>query len=193
MTTARQCGRASGRASGRVSARVAVALVGALAMTVIVPLTSQALVVNGVENGDLSAGTGDAFECFTNAGWGDNDDELTAVPGRGGAGRAASLTLNDWASGDRKLLPSQTAGCAPAVTAGSQYLLGVWYTATRPVNLTLFRHSAAGWTYYTDLQTLPAASAFTQVQLTTPVLPEGTDQLSWGLSIAGDGTVVTDD
>ena len=183
----------SGRRRGRMSARVAVALVGALAMTVIVPVTSQALVVNGVENGDLSAGAGNAFECFTNAGWGEGDDELTAVPGRGGAGRAGSLTLSGWASGDRKLLPSQTAGCAPAVTEGTQYRLGVWYTATRPVNLTVFRHSAAGWTYYTDLQTLPAAAAFTQVEVTTPALPAGTDQLSWGLSIAGDGTVVSDD
>ena len=181
------------RTAGRVSARVAIGLIGALVLTVVVPVSSQAVVVNGVQNGDLSAGAGNAFDCFANGGWGTSTRTLTAVTGRGNTGRAASLTLTNWASGDRKLLISQTTGCAPTVTAGRTYQLGVWYTATRPVNLTVFRHSAAGWTYYTDLQTLPATATFTAAQVTTPALPDGTDQLSWGLSIAGNGTVVTDD
>lgn len=190
MIRMRQSGR---RPQGRWWVRLSVAMVGSLLLSLLVTVDSRAVVVNGVENGDLSAGAGDAFECFTNAGWGESDDELVAVPGRGGAGRAASLTLSGWGSGDRKLLPTQTAGCAPPVTAGTAYRLGVWYTATREVNLTLFRHSDAGWTYYTDLQTLPATGTFTQVEVITPAIPAGTDQLSWGLSIAGNGTVVTDD
>lgn len=182
-----------GRPHPRIRSRIAVLLVVVITTTALATTESQAAPVNGIENGDLTAGGIDSFTCFINSGWGDHTDELTAVTGRGGTGRAASLTVSNWSSGDRKLLQTQTTDCAPAVTAGSEYRIGVWYTATRPVNLTLFRHSAAGWTYYTDLQTLPAVGDFTQVQAITPALPDGTDQLSWGLSIAGDGTVVTDD
>ncbi len=182
-----------GRPHTRIRNRIAVLLVVVVTTTVLATTESRAAPVDGIENGDLTAGGTDSFTCFSNSGWGTHTAELTAVTGRGGTGRAASLTVSDWSSGDRKLLPAQTTDCAPAVAAGGEYRIGVWYTATRPVNLTLFRHSAAGWTYYTDLQTLPAVGDFTQVQAVTPALPEGTDQLSWGLSIAGDGTVVTDD
>lgn len=178
---------------GRASLRTAFLLVGAIVLSVVIPVESAAAPVNGIENGDLTAGGTNTFTCFANSGWGAHAGALTAVTGRGGSGRAASLTVSGWQSGDRKLLQEQSTGCAPAVTAGKQYQLGVWYTATRPVNVTVFRHSAAGWTYYTDLQTLPATTTFTEVQLTTAALPAGTDQLSWGLSIAGNGTVVTDD
>ncbi|MFN8200313.1 MAG: hypothetical protein U0R72_18595 [Nakamurella multipartita] len=96
------------RTAGRVSARVAIGLIGAPVLTVVVPVSSQAVVVNGVQNGDLSAGAGNAFDCFANGGWGTSTRTLTAVTGRGNTGRAASLTLTNWASGDRKLLISQT-------------------------------------------------------------------------------------
>lgn len=172
--------------------RVAAAVVASLLVPLVTAVDSQAAPVNGVENGDLSLGAGNTFTCFTNAGWG-TPAVLTSVAGRGGAGRAASLTVTGWANGDRKLLSAQNQACAPTVTAGSHYRLGVWYQSTRPVNLTVFRHSAAGWTYYTDLETLPAAADFTQALVDTPALPDGTDQLSFGLSISGNGTVVTDD
>jgi hypothetical protein len=185
--------RQRSRPTGRVSVRVTIMVVGAIILSVLIPVDSAAAPVNGIENGDLTAGGTNTFTCFVNSGWGTHTGALTAVTGRGGAGRAASLTVGGWQSGDRKLLQEQSTACAPAVTAGKQYQLGVWYTATVSVNVTVFRHSAAGWTYYTDLQTLPAATTFTQVQLTTAALPAGTDQLSWGLSLAGNGTVVTDD
>ena len=169
-------------------------LVAVLSLPLFGPIASgQAAAVNGIENGDLSAGGPGAFTCFTDYGWGSHASSVSAVTGRGGFGRAASLTISGWASGDRKLQQTESAGCAPAVVAGQQYQLGVWYTSTREVNVTLSRHSADGWTYYTDLQTLPAATSFTQVQVVTPPLPAGTDQLSFGLSIVGNGTVVTDD
>lgn len=182
-----------GRTPGRWWLRLTVGLVTVLVAPVVLAVESQAAPVNGVENGNLSAGAGNAFTCFTNSGWGTNTGTLTSITGRGGSGRAASLSIKGWVSGDRKLLPTQSAVCAPAVTAGRQYRIGLWYKSTRPVNLTVFRHSAAGWTYYADLQTLPAVTGFAQVQATTAALPAGTDQLSWGLSIAGNGTVVTDD
>ena len=177
----------------RPSKAVASGLVVSLVMVFLVPTSSAAAVLNGIENADLSSGLGDDFECFTAAGWGELEYRLQSVAGRGGAGRAAALTVTNRISGDRKLLQSQTPGCPPTVVAGQTYRLGVWYSATTPVNLTVFIHSAAGWTYYGDLQTLPPAGDFTQVQVPTPAMPASADQISWGLSLAGDGTVITDD
>ena len=177
----------------RPSRTIASGLVVSLVLVFLVPTSSAAAVLNGIENADLSSGMGDDFDCFTAAGWGDLEYQLQSVTGRGGTGRAAALTVTDRISGDRKLIQSQTPSCAPAVAAGKTYRLGVWYSATAPVNLTVFVHSAAGWTYFTDLQTLAPAGDFTQVQVTTPAMPVGADQISWGLSLAGDGTVVTDD
>jgi hypothetical protein len=148
---------------------------------------------NLVRNADLSDGTGDTFTCFQAGGWGGHTATVTAVTGRGGSGRAAALTISGHTSGDTKLLQSMDATCAPAVKPGTAYNLSAWYTSTRPASLTVFRHSAAGWTYWTDLKQVPVAAAFTAATATTPPVPEGTDRLVWGLSLNGDGTVVTDD
>ena len=146
-----------------------------------------------ITNGTLSAGAGNSFDCFQYAGWGTHTAALTSVPGRGGAGRAAQISMSGRTDGDRKLIPTENATCAPAVTPGQSYDLAVWYTATVPVAMTVFRRGAAGWTYWTELTRLPAAAAFTEAKGTTPPIPDGTQQLSWGVSLSANGTLVTDD
>ena len=145
-----------------------------------------------VKNGDLEQGSGPNFTCFQSAGYG-SSATYSAAPGRGGTGRAAQLTIGAYSNGDRKFLQTLNDTCAPQVTAGRQYNLKVWYTSTIAANLTVFRHTAAGWQYWFDFDQSPPASVFTQRTAVTPVIPTGTDQISWGMGLSGVGTLVLDD
>jgi hypothetical protein len=147
-----------------------------------------------VPNADLEQVTAGHPECFSQSGWGDNA-ATWALTGAAHSGQVAqSVTVSGYASGDRKLLISENATCPPAVTPGQTYTLSVFYKSTTAANaLTVFRHSAAGWTYWTELESLPAAAAWTQASAVTPAIPAGTDQITFGISIAANGTLVTDD
>lgn len=131
--------------------------------------------------------------CFEQSGWGDHTVKWSLVAGHND-NVAQSLQISNYQSGDRKLMIQENTTCAPAVTPGQTYDLSVWYKSTAAKNsLTVFRHSAAGWTYWTDLKALPAAAAWTQAKGTTPAIPAGTDQISFGISLSANGTLVTDD
>src|SRR4029453_14214256 len=106
---------------------------------------------------------------------------------------AQSLRITGYASGDRKLLVTESDACGPAVTPGKAYKLSVAYKSTAGAALTVFRHSAAGWTYWTDLKSLPATGTWTDVTAATPDVPAGTDQITFGVSLAANGTLLTDD
>jgi hypothetical protein len=179
--------RRAGRLGVLAAALAAVALVG----TGVIGLPSAvAAAENLVANPSLEAG--EAWpECFSPSGWG-TEATWTASPGRTGE-RAISLTMSGHAEGDRKLLQTETPACAPAVEAGRSYTLGVWYLASATVQLTVFRHSASGWSYWGDFGAFAPTGEWAEVAATTPPLPVGTDRLVFGLSLAADGTVTTDD
>ena len=44
-----------------------------------------------------------------------------------------------------------------------------------------------------DLSTLPAAAGWTKASVDTPPIGAGIDAIAWGVSLAGNGTLVTDD
>ena len=176
-------------------ANVAKAMTGLVVMSaglVAVPALAAVDPTSLVQNGDLEQGSGATFTCFQQAGYG-STATYTAVLGRGGVGRAAQLSIGNYAGGDRKLIQTQSVACAPKVAAGSQYDLRMWYSSTTRANLTLFRHTASGWQYWTDLEQSPAAQTFTQRLAVTPVIPAGTDQISWGMGLSGNGKLIVDD
>ncbi|QDG90139.1 DUF1929 domain-containing protein [Pseudarthrobacter sp. NIBRBAC000502770] len=136
--------------------------------------------------------TGATFpDCFQASGWG-TAGTWSFSPGRTG-GRALSVTVQGYVSGDRKLMQKESPDCAPAVTPGQVYNLGVWYQSTVPVSITTFRHTASGWTYWGDLGKVPAAGAWQEAKASTPVVPDGTDKIVFGLSISATGQLTTDD
>ncbi|WP_240719962.1 galactose oxidase early set domain-containing protein [Pseudarthrobacter sp. NamB4] len=90
-------------------------------------------------------------------------------------------------------MQTENAGCAPSVTPGQVYNLGVWYQSTVPVSITTFRHTSAGWSYWGDLGTVSPTTEWQEAKATTPAVPEGTDQIAFGLSIAATGQLTTDD
>ncbi|MET9643087.1 galactose oxidase early set domain-containing protein [Streptomyces syringium] len=150
-----------------------------------------------VSNPGLETLDGDGFpRCFEKAGWGDQDVTYTVT----GADQAHSgdhavrIDMTRRAGGDRKTMMRQDA-CAPKAVPGHSYDLSLWYRSTSPdVALTLFRHDTrAGWVFWTDLKTLPQAGSYTRTEVRTPVVPDNTDQITWGAALYGVGTLITDD
>jgi hypothetical protein len=147
-----------------------------------------------VTNPSLETVIGSVPACFTQSGWGDHAVAWSLTPAAHSGTSAQSVTLSNYVSGDRKLLMAESGACAPAAQPGTTYQLSVWYMSTSTRNsLTVFRHSGAGWTYWTDLQALPPTSTWTLASAATPPVPEGTDQITFGVSISDNGTLVTDD
>lgn len=143
----------------------------------------------GLENAAGAAGPPDGW---APSGWGDGvvTGGVTAASHAGAA--AYSITLTGRTQGDYKLLPTEAR--APAVQPGTSYRLSVWYRSTSASNsVTVFAHTAAGWQYYTDLLTLPPAAGWTQAIVDTPPIGAGIDAIGWGVSLHGNGTLVTDD
>jgi hypothetical protein len=84
--------------------------------------------------------------------------------------------------------------CAPWVTPGHQYTLGVNYLSSTPnAVIGIYRHDVAkGWLFWMDLENLTLSGKYKYATVRTPVIPTGTDQVSWGVSVYGKGTVITD-
>ena len=149
-----------------------------------------AAVENLVKNPSLELGTKDPT-CFKRSGWG-TPGAWAFAAGRTG-GRSVSLTVEGYTRGDRKLLQTENADCAPLVTPGQTYEMQIWYKSSAKVTLTMFRHTAQGWSYWGDVKAQAAAADWTLAKAATPVIPEGTDQIVFGLSLSANGTLVTDD
>jgi hypothetical protein len=145
-------------------------------------------------NGTLEAG-GATPTCFQYAGWGTH----TAVRGvsndtPSGAGRSYRIALSNYQNGDRKLMVAEQDACAAKVDAGKVYSLSVAYKSTSANNaLTVFRKTTAGWQYWTDAKRLPAVADWSTATAVTPAVPAGTIAISMGVSIAGNGVLITDD
>ncbi|MFJ2175507.1 galactose oxidase-like domain-containing protein [Streptomyces sp. NPDC087851] len=184
----------------RASRRTALLAVTALTAGLLLGAQQPALAgANLVKNpGFETAGTGGAGDlpyCWEQSGWGDNDFSFTTVADAHSGTKALKVELTRRADGDRKALITESAACAPDVRPDRQYDLSVWYKSTTPdVSLTLFRHdTTTGWQYWTDLKTLDLSPGYRRAEVRTPVVPPGTDRITWGVSVYGTGSVTTDD
>lgn len=176
--------------------RTSLLAVAGLAAGLLLVSPQPASAANLVTNpGFETDGTDGMPSCWEKSGWGDNDFTFATVADSHSGSRAMKVTLTRRVDGDRKALITESATCAPVVTAGKQYDLGLWYKSTTPdTAITLFRHdTTAGWQYWTDLKTLDMAAGWTQASVRTPAVPAGTDRITWGVSVYGTGSATTDD
>ncbi|MGW1746274.1 galactose oxidase-like domain-containing protein [Streptomyces sp. NPDC002092] len=176
--------------------RTALVGVGALTAGLLLTTPQSAEAANLVKNpGFETDGTGGMPYCWEKSGWGDNDFTFETTSDAHSGAKAMKVSLTRRVDGDRKALITESTDCAPVVTAGKQYDLGLWYKTTTPdANITLFRHDAtAGWQYWTDLKTLEMQGSWTQATVRTPEIPAGTDRITWGVSVYGTGSATTDD
>lgn len=146
----------------------------------------------GVSNGTLETGTGTP-DCFSAAGWGDHtltQGFSTDTPSA--SGRSWRIAITNYVSGDRKLVPAERAGCAPDVAVGESYDLSIDYKSTVPVSMTVYRQTASGWEYWRELVFSPARASWGNAIARTPLIPEGTARLSFGMTLSTNGTLLTD-
>lgn len=192
-------GRHQGRL-GRVFLRFRPLPVGAVAVLMIAStmagLGQASAATNLVQNDSMELIGSDGFpSCWERSGYGNNQFSYTVTNQAHSGSSAMNITITDIVGGDRKAMMLESPACAPQVTPGKQYDLGVWYTTTTPnTTMTAFRHDVAlGWQYWMDLKNLPVTGTFQQGVVRTPVIPANTDQITWGVTIYGVGTLVTDD
>ncbi|MFD6315279.1 galactose oxidase-like domain-containing protein [Streptomyces nigra] len=180
------------RSRTRTALLAVMGLTGGLLLTTPQPASAANLVKNP---GFETAGGDDMPYCWKKSGWGDNDFAFETVADAHSGSKAMKVTLTRRTEGDRKALITESAECAPVVSVGKQYDLGLWYKSTTPdTSITLFRHdTTAGWQYWTDLKTLQTAAGWTEATVRTPEVPAGTDRIAWGVSVYGTGSVTTDD
>lgn len=162
----------------------------------VVPAGTALASANLVANPGLERVGANGFPvCWEKSGWGGQSYHFGLInPGHTG-GNAMQITLDTAPDGDRKAMMLENPSCAPNVTPGHQYDLTAWYTTTSANTvMTMFRHDVAqGWVYWTDLATLPVTADWTEKTVRTPPVPAGTDQVVWGVTIYGVGTLRTDD
>jgi peptidoglycan/xylan/chitin deacetylase (PgdA/CDA1 family)/archaellum component FlaF (FlaF/FlaG flagellin family) len=153
---------------------------------------------NGVTNPSLE--TDDPNNPGTPSCWRTSDyGTNTATFAESGTAHTGSVgetvTMSSYSSGDAKLIIKEDLGqCAPSVVAGDQYLMSAWYQSTVPTRFAVYyRDSNGGWNYWMDSPQFAASSSWTQATWATPAIPSGTTALSFGLTIAANGTLTTDD
>jgi hypothetical protein len=133
--------------------------------------------------------------CWEPSGWGDNTFQFSVTSTAHSGTKAMQIAVSAINGGDRKAMMLENPSCAPNVTPNHQYDLSVWYTTTTANTvMTLFRHDVAlGWQYWTDLSNLAVTTTYHKAKVRTPPVPANTDQISWGVTIYGVGTLRTDD
>jgi peptidoglycan/xylan/chitin deacetylase (PgdA/CDA1 family) len=151
--------------------------------------------VNALKNPSLETNGADGFpQCWTGAGYGTNTPVWTRVTDAADGTYAQKLELTSRTDGDAKLIPSWDSGnCAPLVTVGSTYTLGVSYKSDASTYFTLYRQDTAGnWAWWTQSPTFPASAAYTTATWTSPPVPDGTRAVTFGLTLDSVGQVTTD-
>ncbi len=178
-------------------APVAVSVVAAL--LVVAGTRVRADAPNLVINPSVEDSTNGQPNCFTFYGWGTNTlatGYLTDAAQSHTGTHALLETISGYQSGDYKAMQTQSPSCAPNVIPGHVYAASVYYqTAFIGAALTAFSYSAAsGWQYWTELKPgLPAAPSYAQAAANTPPIPAGVTQITFGVSLPGNGTLTTDD
>ena len=178
------------------SSRPLRATVGALSLAlpiVVVASSGASAQDNLVVNAGLQQSASGFPTCFTKSVTGTNTSSFSTTSKAYSGSTAVQLSVSKYTSGEALAMISENQACAPWVTAGNQYNLGVYYMASTPnAVLEVYQHNATGWHFWMDLKNLPATGTYQYASVRTPAIPAGTDQISFGVAMYGTGTVITD-
>jgi peptidoglycan/xylan/chitin deacetylase (PgdA/CDA1 family) len=156
----------------------------------------RALPLPGVANASLARATGGSPACFQKMSAGGTIARFSYQPGSGPRGSAAeTIRVTKAGTGDAELLPAMDLGlCAPSVSHGHRYTVGIWYRSSGQTRIDIYRRtSLGGWAYWTTSAFFPASASWRQAAWTTPAVPPDTTALSFGLATSAAGTVSTTD
>ncbi|OLT32011.1 hypothetical protein BJF79_36545 [Actinomadura sp. CNU-125] len=152
-----------------------------------------------VQNPSLEAASNDVPACFQEGGWGTNTYTWTRTQDARTGQYAHEVEVMSRTSGDRKLVTRQDAGtCAPAAIPGHRYELGVWFKGSWPATvnakMSIYYRSATGaWMFWTNGPALAETGTWQRSLVTTPPVPAGATNLSFGVALPGAGTLIVDD
>jgi Domain of unknown function (DUF1929) len=151
--------------------------------------------VNLVVNPGLSQSVGGFPACWSTSVSGTSTASFSTTSKAHSGSTAVQLSVSSYTSGQALAMITESQACAPSVTAGHQYSLGVYYMSSTPnAVIEVYRHDVkTGWQFWMDLRNLPAAGTYRQASVRTPAIPAGTNQISFGVALYGTGTVITDD
>jgi Domain of unknown function (DUF1929) len=133
--------------------------------------------------------------CWGKYGYGQNTYSIGVTSKAHSGRRAIQVRLSSRTTGYRGVRILEKPSCAPWVTPGHQYDLGVWYMSNTPNSvISLYRHDVKnGWQFWMDLTRLRVSGRYRHASVRTPVVPPGTNKISWGVTLYGRGTLITDD
>ena len=173
------------------------AAVGALSLAVpiaVVASSNASAGVNLVVNPGFSQSGSGFPACWTKSATGTNSASFAMTSKAYSGSSAVQLSVSRYTSGEALAMITESQSCAPVVTAGDQYNLGVYYMSSTPnAVIEVYRHDAkTGWHFWMDLKNLPATGTYKEASVRTPTIPAGTNQISFGVALYGTGTVITD-
>jgi len=155
-----------------------------------------AIGANALVNPNLT--TADPYDatkplCWNGTGFGTNTAAFTWSKTGGQGGGQETVQVSGYANGDAKAVVNFDLGrCAPTTVTGHSYRLSTYYTSTAPVYFTVYARSATGtWSYLTQSPPFPATATRTQIAWLTPAVPATMTGISFGLTIAANGTLAT--
>ncbi|GGU99223.1 hypothetical protein GCM10010182_15190 [Actinomadura cremea] len=152
-----------------------------------------------VQNPSLETASNGVPACFQEGGWGTNTYNWTRTQDARTGQYAHRVEVTSRTSGDRKLVTRQDAGtCAPAAIPGHRYELGVWFKGSWPgtvnAKMSIYYRTATGaWTFWTNGPSLAETGTWQRSLVTTPPVPVGATNLSFGIALPGAGTLTVDD
>ncbi|HEX4094354.1 MAG TPA: galactose oxidase early set domain-containing protein [Trebonia sp.] len=194
--------RSRGKAAGPLArkwhqSRPLRAAAGAVALALpvaVVAGSGASAAVNLVVNPGLSPSGSGFPTCFSKSETGANSASFSMTSKAYAGSAAVQLSVSRYTSGEALAMITENQACAPAVTPGDQYNLGVHYMSSTPnAVIEVYRHDVkTGWQFWMDLKNLPAAGTYQDASVRTPTIPAGTNQISFGVALYGTGTVITD-
>jgi peptidoglycan/xylan/chitin deacetylase (PgdA/CDA1 family) len=108
---------------------------------------------------------------------------------------AERLVMRDFRSGGAQLVQLfDTGACSLPAQPGKSYQLAAWYKSNLQTQFAVYYRDGAGrWHYWASSPNFPASQGWARAAWNTPPVPAGASGISFGLSIFGNGTLVTDD
>jgi peptidoglycan/xylan/chitin deacetylase (PgdA/CDA1 family) len=159
----------------------------------VAPAVSGPASPTSLVNGGLQTNQDGTLPCWQRGGYGNNEPEFSVVPGHSGTGE--KIVVRDYHDGQVGLVSTQDLGdCAIAVSPGQTPTLSAWYKSDVPTRFSVYyRTSRGNWSYSTASPVLPASTGWTQATWRVPPAPKGATAISFGLVIAQNGEITTDD
>jgi hypothetical protein len=152
---------------------------------------------NGLTNPSLEqdANADGIPDCFNTDSWGTQTRTWTRTTDAHTGTFAERVDVSNYVSGADKVNVVQDLGyCAPTVTPGHRYRVTTWYKSTAPVDFVAEKRDS-NWlyTYWAESPVFPASPTWTLATWTTPVVPAGINGITFGLSLAANGSMTVDD